>query len=230
MRIHYLQHVPFENPGTILDWAKQREYPLTCTKLYENSEFPEQSQFDWLVIMGGPMNIYEEEIFPWLVQEKTFIKETIENNKVVIGLCLGSQLIADVIGGSVIQNKDKEIGWFPITLTEEARTTHQFSFFPEHPIVFHWHGDTFTDLPEEAVLLATNEACRNQAFLYKGRVFGFQFHLENTYTMINDLIKNCSDDMKPGLYVQSAEDILAGSTYMEQDIQWMNLFLSSLDI
>jgi GMP synthase-like glutamine amidotransferase len=180
--------------------------------------------------MGGPMNIYEEEFYPWLAQEKAFIKESIESNKIVIGLCLGSQLIADVIGGKVIQNKYKEIGWFPITLTEVARTIAQFSFFPEHPIVFQWHGDTFTDLPEEAVLLATNEACKNQAFVYRGKVFGLQFHLENTYSIISDLIKNCSEDMTSGPYVQSAEELLAGSRYMEQDNQWMNLFLSSLEI
>lgn len=229
MRIHYLQHVPFENPGTILEWAKGREYPLTCTKLYENSQFPEQSQFDWLVVMGGPMNIYEEEDYPWLVQEKKFIREAIENNKVLIGLCLGAQLIADVIGGRVIQNNYKEIGWFPVALTEKAHTMPQFSFFPDNPIVFEWHGDTFVDLPEEAVLLAENEACKNQAFVYKERVFGFQFHLENTYSIVSDLIKNCSEDMTPGPYVQSAEEILSGSRYMEKDNEWMTLFLSSLE-
>ncbi len=229
MRIHYLQHVPFENPGTILEWAKERAYPLTCTRLYENSQFPEQSQFDWLVVMGGPMNIYEEEDYPWLVQEKKFIRKSIENNKVLIGLCLGAQLIADVIGGRVIQNNYKEIGWFPVALTEKAHIMPQFSFLPDNPIVFEWHGDTFVDLPEEAVLLAENEACKNQAFVYKERVFGFQFHLENTYSIVSDLIKNCSEDMTTGPYVQSAEEILSGSRYMEQDNEWMTLFLSSLE-
>ena len=229
MRIHYLQHVPFENPGTILAWAKQRQYPVSCTRFYENDHLPEQEEFDWLVIMGGPMNIYEETQYPWLIREKEFIRAAIHNNKVLIGLCLGAQLIADVIGGRVVQNEHKEIGWFPVTFTKQALSLPQFSFLPEMPVVFEWHGDTFVDLPEEAVLLASNEACKHQAFLYKDRVYGFQFHLENTVKIITDLIENCADEMKSCHYVQSAEELLAGKEYMEQDNQWMILFLSEVD-
>jgi GMP synthase-like glutamine amidotransferase len=229
MRIHYLQHVPFENPGTILDWADRHNHPVTCTRLYETGVLPEQGAFDWLVIMGGPMNIYEEELYPWLAREKVFIREAIESNKVLIGLCLGAQLIADVIGGRVIQNKYKEIGWFPVTLTKAALALPEFSYLPDNPVVFEWHGDTFTDLPKEAVLLASNAACRNQAFIYKDRVYGFQFHLENTPAIINKLIKHCAEDMIPGPYVQPAEEILAGSSHMEQDNEWMTLFLTRVE-
>lgn len=229
MRIHYLQHVPFENPGTILAWARQRQYSLSCTKFYEKDPLPEQEDFDWLIIMGGPMNIYEETHYPWLIREKEFIREAIHNNKVLIGLCLGAQLIADVIGGRVIQNAYKEIGWFPVTFTHKALALPQFSFLPERPVVFEWHGDTFVDLPEEAVLLASNEACKHQAFLYKDRVYGFQFHLENTIQIITDLIEHCGEEMVPSRYVQSAEMLLEGKGYMEQDNQWMNSFLSEVE-
>ncbi len=229
MRIHYLQHVPFENPGTILAWAGQRQYPISCTKFYEKDSLPEQEAFDWLVIMGGPMNIYEEEQYPWLRQEKEFIRAAIHNNKIVIGLCLGAQLIADVIGGRVIKNEYKEIGWFPVTFTKKALALPQFSFLPEQPVVFEWHGDTFVDLPEEAVLLASNAACKHQAFLYKDRVYGFQFHLENTVQIITDLIEHCAEEMIPSHYVQTAETLLEGKEYMEQDNQWMTLFLSELE-
>ena len=228
MRIHYLQHVPFENPGTILAWAQNNSYPVTCTRLYENPFLPDAAEFDWLVVMGGPMNIYEEEKYPWLAGEKEFIRVAIDSKKVVIGLCLGGQLIADVIGGRVVQNKWKEIGWFSVTFTEEALALSLFSHLPKNPVVFEWHGDTFTDLPEEAVLLASNEACKNQAFAYGKRVFGFQFHLENTQEIITALIENCRDEMQPSQYVQGAEEILTGTVYMEQDNKWMTLFLSKL--
>ncbi len=228
MKIHYLQHVPFENPGYILTWADGFNYPVTCTRLYENQQLPEQEAFDWLVIMGGPMNIYEEDKYPWLVAEKEFIKNSIENNKTVIGLCLGGQLIADVIGGRVVQNKEKEIGWFSVSLTREALSTPLFSHFPAEPMVFQWHGDTFIDLPDEAVLLASNEACDNQAFAWKDRIFGFQFHLENTRQIITDLIANCNAEMIPGRYVQTAEEINAGAHYIAQDNKWMEMFLTKL--
>lgn len=228
MRIHYLQHVPFENPGSILKWANENECIVTGTHVYNNEKLPELSEFDWLVVMGGPMNIYEDDKYPWLISEKELIKKAIETNKVVLGICLGSQLIADVIGGKVVQNKQKEIGWFPILFNEAGKESPLFSIFPESPVVFHWHGDTFIDLPEEALILAKSDACRNQAFVYKNRVFGFQFHLENTLPIIEDLIKNCGDEMIPDDYVQLSEDVLSHPEYMLQDNQWMEAFLNQL--
>ncbi|MDF2984534.1 MAG: putative amidotransferase [Eubacterium sp.] len=228
MRIHYLQHVPFENPGAILSWAEQRKYPVTSTRFYENQPLPDQNDFDWLIIMGGPMNIYEDKEYPWLISEKEFIRASINSNKFIIGICLGGQLIADVIGGRVIQNEYKEIGWFPVNFTDPALALHQFSFMPKKPVVFQWHGDTFIDLPEEAVLLASNEACKNQAFIYKNRVYGFQFHMECNMEIISDLIENCRNEMIPGQYIQSAGKILAEKSYMDRNNQWIKLFLSQL--
>lgn len=230
MKIHYLQHVPFENPGSILEWAKTNNGVVTSTQLYNNEVLPNANDFDWLVVMGGPMNIYEVDQYPWLKAEKELIKESIAANKVVLGMCLGSQLIADVIGGKVVQNKEKEIGWFPIVFTEKAKASPLFSFFPDNPVVFHWHGDTFVDLPREADVIAESPACQNQAFVYKKRVFGFQFHLENTLPIIEDLITNCGDEMIPGDYVQSPADVLAHPEYIRQDNQWMEAFLNQLKI
>lgn len=229
MRIHYLQHVPFENPGIILSWAESRKYPVTCTRLFEDDKLPAGEDFDWLVIMGGPMNIYEEETYPWLIKEKEFIKTAISENKLILGLCLGAQLIADVIGGKVVKNQYSEIGWFPVTFTKEAMALPQFSHFPPNPVVFEWHGDTFTDLPKESMLIATNKACRNQAFAYGKRVYGFQFHLENTRQIITDLIENCRDEMVPGTYIQSVSEILAGKRFIDQNNQWMLQLLDKLE-
>jgi len=229
VRLHYLQHVPFENPGSILTWAKENGHAITSTQLYQNDALPEQQDFDWLVVMGGPMNIYEEEIYPWLAAEKLFIGEAIAAGKVIIGLCLGGQLIADVIGGKVTQNPHKEIGWLPIQLSEEVRSTPLFSFFPEQPIVFQWHGDTFSVLPDDATCIAQSDACKHQAFIYKKRVFGFQYHLENTTSIIKGLVENCREEMVPDVYVQTPEELLAHSEYIEQNNKWMELFLTQLE-
>jgi GMP synthase-like glutamine amidotransferase len=229
MRLHYLQHVPFENPGSILIWARENGHVITHTQLYEQDTLPKQQDFDWLVVMGGPMNIYEEENYPWLADEKVFIREAITAGKVIIGLCLGGQLIADVIGGKVTQNPCKEIGWFPVRLSQKVRSTSLFAFFPEQPVVFEWHGDTFSVLPEDAECIAENNACKHQAFIYKKRVFGFQFHLENTAAIIKDLVENCGEEMIPEAYVQTPEELLAHPEYIEQNNQWMELFLTQLE-
>lgn len=228
MKLHYLQHVSFENPGIILSWAKGRNYPLTVTHLYKNETLPSVNAFDWLIVMGGPMNIYEETAYPWLVEEKKLIKEAILKGKLVLGLCLGGQLIADAIGGRVVKNIHQEIGWFPVEMTKEALQMPLFSHLPPKPVIFEWHGDTFVDLPQEAILLASNEACKNQAFAVGSRVFGFQYHMENTLEIIVNLIKNCEEEMIAGPYVQQAETIMEGTEYIKQNQEWMQLFLSKM--
>jgi len=228
MRIHYLQHVPFENPGSILEWAKANSCVVSSTQLYKDEALPEVNKFDWLVVMGGPMNIYQDDQYRWLKAEKELIKAAIERDKVVIGICLGSQLIADIIGAKVVQNKQKEIGWFPISFSETAKASPLFGFFPENPMVFHWHGDTFVNLPAAATVIAASAACENQAFVYKKRVFGFQFHLENTLPIIKDLIANCGDEMIPDDFVQLPEEVLSHPEYIADDNRWMAAFLSQL--
>lgn len=229
MRLHYLQHVPFENPGSILVWAEQNNHSVKKTLLYETDDFPNQSEFDWLIVMGGHMNIYDEQEYPWLIKEKEFIKTTIENQKVVIGLCLGGQLVADVIGGAVTKNRYKEIGWFPVRLNDKACENPLLSFFPPNPVVFEWHGDTFSSLPKDAEIIAENDACAHQAFIYRKRVFGFQFHLENTMDIIKGLVENCQDEMVPDRYVQTPEELLSHPEYIEQDNRWMKQFLTKLE-
>jgi GMP synthase-like glutamine amidotransferase len=235
MRIHYLQHVPFEDPGSILTWAKNHGWGLSSTRLYDYPRggvpFPLARDFDWLVIMGGPMNVYEEAEYPWLAEEKVFIKHALDRGKPVIGLCLGAQLLSCVLGGKVTRNPHKEIGWFPVTLSPEARSLPLFSFLPEKPLVFQWHGDTFS-VPEGAVHLAESGACKNQAFMYRDRVFAFQFHLENTLEIIRGLIEHCGDELAEGRagYVQTGAELLSHPEYIAQDNRWMDEFLTRLEL
>ena len=210
IRMHYLQHVPFEDLANIEVWAKEKGFSITSTKLYSDESFPMRDEFDWLVIMGGPMNIYEEHIYRWLGQEKRFIEQAISDGKLVLGICLGAQLIADVLGGKVHKNKYKEIGWFDVELTADAKNSRVFNNLDERFIAFHWHGDTF-DIPPGCIHTAKSEACANQAFATEdGKVVGLQFHLETSRESVEKLLKYCKDDIiDGGKYVQSEEEMLS---------------------
>ncbi|MDR1743426.1 MAG: type 1 glutamine amidotransferase [Dysgonamonadaceae bacterium] len=208
LRIHYFKHVPFEGLGYIGEWADANRHALLCTRFYENDKLPQLSGMDWLVVMGGPMGVYDEAEYPWLVGEKEFIRAAIEAGKTVIGICLGSQLIAEALGSKVYPNLKKEIGWFPVSLTEAAKNIPIFSKFPQSIDVLHWHGDTF-DLPHGAVHLMKTDVCPNQAFLYGDRVLGLQFHLESTPETLNTMIENCRSELVPDDYVQTEKEILS---------------------
>jgi len=171
MRIHYFQHIPFENLAIIEDWICKKGHTLSCTKFYEDIRLPPVDELDWLIIMGGFMGAYDEEEFPWLKKEKEYIREAVNNNKVVLGICLGSQLIASALGAKVYQNNEKEIGWHKIKMTEAAREFSIFNCIPDEFTFFQWHGDTF-EIPESAVRIAESDACSNQGFIYKDRVIG----------------------------------------------------------
>jgi len=207
MRIHCFQHVPFEGPAAIARWASNRGHVLTATRLWQAAPPEPLADVDWLVIMGGPMNIHEHESYPWLVAEKAYIRRAIDAGKTVIGVCLGGQLLADALGAAVTRGEQREIGWYPIELTPQARASSLFGSVPNGCSVFHWHGDTF-DIPRGAVRFAGSAGCRNQAFLYGGRVLGLQFHLESTPESIAALLEHCADEVVPATYVQTAEQML----------------------
>jgi len=229
MRIHYLQHVSFEHPANIIEWAHKKGHKLTGTHLYNYEAVPTMDQFDWLIIMGGPMNIYEEKKNPWLIYEKQFIKEAIESGKVVLGICLGAQLITDVLGGKVTKNPEGEIGFLPITFNDEAVKSPLFKNFPETSYVFQWHNDTFSTLGKDATCIANSKACNHQAFIYKERVIGFQFHIESTKESIMSLIDTCGDEMTGGVYVQTKEQIDAGMGFLKIANSLMDDFLNQLE-
>jgi GMP synthase-like glutamine amidotransferase len=227
MRIHSLEHEPFEGLANIEVWAKNRGHSISRTLLFNDEELPDMSDFDWLVIMGGSMNIYEEEKYPWLKPEKNFIANAIASKKIVLGICLGSQLAADVLGGSVSRNKYKEIGWFPVTLTKEARNSSIFSNLPDKFTVFQWHGDTF-QIPPGATRIAESVACMNQAFEY-GRVIGLQFHIEYSTGSINSMFQNCSDDIVDGKYIQKPDEIVSKYGNVAESKRILNLLLDNIE-
>ena len=201
-----MQHVPFEGLGSIHTWLQSMRADVTVTKFFESPTLPDVDDLDLLIIMGGPMSVNDEADHPWLAAEKQFIRSAIENDKAVIGICLGAQLIAAAMGAAVYPNKKKEIGWFPITGTQPDNAEELFTF-PQELLVFHWHGETF-DLPDGAMRLARSDACHNQAFQLGSRAIGLQFHLEATPAGARDLVHHCRDELRPSRYVQSEAEIL----------------------
>ncbi len=210
MHIHYLQHVPFEGLGHIAEWARLQNHSVTSTPLYDQAPLPDPATFDSLVIMGGPMGVHDTSEYAWLTWEKHFIEQALGLNKKVLGICLGAQLIADVLGARVFPNGKKEIGWYPLTRTASVQDTPWSAVVPEQFQAFHWHGDTF-DLPAGAIHLAESTACRHQGFYCPEGALGLQFHLESTRESIELLIDNCGHELTPATHVQSADDIRSHS-------------------
>ena len=214
MRLHYFQHEPFESPFIIKDWAIRNSFSISSTHFYKESALPDLNEIDWLVIMGGSMSVNDEDKFDWLSKEKEFIKQAIDTDKIVIGICLGAQMIANVLGSKVYPNREKEIGWFPIKWNKEAQEIKAFQKLPSEMNVMHWHGETF-DLPKGAKLLAESEACKNQAFIFNKNVIGLQFHMEFTDKAIQEMLINCISELVKGSYIQNEVEMLNDMKYLE---------------
>lgn len=228
MRIHYFQHVPFEGLGSIADWIRRKKHALSGTRFFSNEKLPEIDPIDWLIVMGGPMGIYDIDPYPWLNAERKFIETAISRGKVVLGICLGAQLVADALGAKIYQNRHKEIGWFPVTFFPQEDPSGFFDVFPEKLSVFHWHGDTF-DLPPGASLIASSDACVNQAFTFNDQVFAFQFHLESTEESVRELIRHCGDEIKIGPYIQSSGEMLSEKSRFQDINKLMDSILESIE-
>jgi len=229
MKIHCIQHVKFETPGTITKWIEKKNHFLSTTHLYENESFPEINTFDLLIVMGGPMNIYEYEKYPWLREEKAFLEKTIAEGKAVLGICLGAQLLADVLKAEVFENNYKEIGWFPVSpVKDEKSEISLLKGIPDEFTAFHWHGDTFS-LPEGAKRLFESEACKNQGFISENRVIGLQFHLEMSNQTIRNVIENCRDELVEGKYIQKEDEMLDRDDLLKESGQLMYRLLDNLE-
>lgn len=200
LKVHVLQHVPFEDIGSMATWLNARGAKVSYTRFFENAILPRLNGFDLVIVMGGPMSVNDESILPWLRHEKQFIREAVRRDVPLLGVCLGAQLIASALGAQVYRTSQKEIGWFSI----EALPAPPGNFcFPEKCMVFHWHGESF-DLPSGAVRLARSAICENQAFQIGKNVIGLQFHLETTPESVQALLDNCANDLVPGPYIQTA--------------------------
>lgn len=215
MKLHYLQHVPFEGLGSIATWAKARRAQISRTRLFTGEALPSPDEIDLLVVLGGPMGVYDDHDYPYLVGEKEFLKRAIDTGTRILGVCLGAQLIAEVLGAKIYPNDHKEIGWFPIEGVQAASSNTIEKLLSNAGEVFHWHGDTF-DLPNGATHLVKSHACKHQAFSIGDQILALQFHLETTRNAAQALIDHCGHEIVDAPYIQPAHEILTDQHEFER--------------
>jgi GMP synthase-like glutamine amidotransferase len=221
MKAHILQHVPFEDIGCIRPWMENRKADITYTKFFRGEFLPDLKGLDFIVVLGGPMSVNDEDAFPWLRPEKEFIRGAVKQGVPILGVCLGAQLVASALGACVYRNAHKEIGWFEVMGMLSGESVFRF---PERCLAFHWHGETF-DLPPGAIHLAKSSACKHQAFQIGRSVIGLQFHLETTPQGVHSLITNCRDELTGGPYIQAEKELIqtSASVYVQANSIMTNL-------
>lgn len=193
--IMIFKHVPFEGPGTLIEPLKVRGLRYREVNLYEKGAPNDLEGCGGLIIMGGPMNVYEEAEYPFLRDEDLLIKDALAKKIPMIGVCLGAQLMAKAAGAKVFKGMKKEIGWYPLHLTEDAGTDRAFKNLHKEIEVFQWHGDTF-EIPNGAAHLASSDLFQNQAFRINENAYAFQFHIEVTEGIIREWVAINESELK----------------------------------
>lgn len=196
MNVHCLQHVSFETPAFIETIIRKHGFKLSTTHLYRGEPLPdtEHEQIDALLVMGGPMGVHDEELCPWLKNEKLFIEKCIQRGIKVAGICLGAQLVAQALGAEITKNHSREIGFFPVRVEHRKNAADLLAGIPESFIPMHWHGDTFS-IPSGAHHFASSDVCNNQGFIFKNQCLALQFHLESTEESLNTMIEHCGNEL-----------------------------------
>lgn len=217
LRIHVLQHTDTTLPGNVLEWLKQKGHASTIVRMHKGDALPTIDDTDWLIVLGGSMNVDDTNEFPWLIEEKKLLKDAIAAKKTCFGICLGGQLLAQILGATVKKHEHWEVGW---------HTVHFGSGAESRLMTFQWHQDTFS-LPEGAVRVGTNHITENQAFAYGDNVVGLQFHPEAT----EDWVRYCASDkdLPEGPHVQSTEQILEGIVFITPMKKWLFDLLNRLE-
>lgn len=212
MKALVLKHATFEGPALIADYLTSENIELSSISLFLNEGLPSHDTYDILVIMGGPMSVNDNGIYPWLNTEIRFITESIALNKTIIGICLGAQLIAKCLGAEVFPGNHKEIGWFPVTFYpwQNSKKT-----IPSPVNVFHWHGETF-NLPAGATRIASSQVTPNQGFVVGNKILALQFHMEIEAIHVRQFIENCGDELnEQGGYIQPKDKIINQTAHFQ---------------
>ena len=230
MRIHLLEHDPIDiRRNNITTWAEKKGYAVGWTDVFTGARIPSQSNFDWLIVMGGSQHAWEEQSHRWLADEKRFITEVLSADKVILGICFGAQLLAEALGGRVFPNQKEEIGWYRVRLSPHGRQSFLFKNVPETFLTFHWHSDHFS-LPPGCTGLAYSEPTPYQAYTHKNhRIAGLQFHPEYTLEMVRFFATEYGDDWKKNRYVAGKEAVLSQSEQVPETYWLMELLLDNME-
>lgn len=220
-----LQHIDCEDLGTIAKAMSSRGIGYyRYVRLFDGEPVPGNlDRYSGLIILGGPMNVYEEDKYPFLKDEDRLIKKAMDRNVPILGICLGGQLIAKASNATVRKGVKKEIGWYELNLTPGGRKDTIFKDFPEKLTVFQWHGDTF-DIPEDATHIARSALFPNQAFRIGDNVYGLQFHLEVTGDMIRRWISEYQDELSSLNYINPAGMINDIPKFIDKLTHYAELF------
>ncbi len=192
------RHIGIEGPGSIGDFFKNTTWGLKTLDLEKGEFLPATlGNIGAVISLGGPMNVYEDDKYPFLKDEVIFLQQAVKKEIPVLGICLGAQLLARACGAKVSKAPVSEIGWHKISLTGEGREDYLFTALPDEFDVFQWHEDTF-DIPENGVRLAGSNSCPNQAFRFGRNAYGLQFHAEVNPEMVESWIEEYAPDGAPG--------------------------------
>lgn len=212
MNILCITHADFEGPGIIQDWAKEKGFGFRVVKPYLGQDCVSETDFDLLLLMGGPQSALNLEDYSYLVDEIALIQKAFFGRKSILGFCLGAQLISVALGAEAEKSPFPEIGMLPITLNKKAKEDPCLFDWPETLSVAHWHSD-MPGLTEEGVVLAESEGCPRQILRFDPKIYGFQCHPELHHRSLKDLVKHCGDDLKKkGRYIQDKAFILSADT------------------
>lgn len=219
MNIACITHADFEGPGYYKTWANQNGHSLWVIPIYTACPLPCLSDFDFLLIMGGPQSILDMEHYAYLKEEIKLIQSAIHHQKHILGICLGAQLMSQAFGAQSMKSPEKEVGNFPLQLTPEGEKEDVLADFYNGLVVGHWHND-MPGVPEKASVLASSQGCPHQIVRFNERSYGFQCHMEFESQGVEQLVQNDPQAFTPGLFVQSPHEIV------QYDYSQMNRILA----
>jgi len=229
MRIQLIEHDPEDFSRTNISfWAAEKGHQLDQIYVCKNEALPSIDSFDWLMIMGGSQNAWDDQGNSWLPEEKAFVAEALARGKPYLGICFGAQLLAEALGGKIFPNQHKEIGWYEVSLNRQGRESFLFRNVPASFDTFHWHSDHFS-LPANCTRLAASPPTENQAFVCNDQpAVGLQFHPEYTRDMVRYYAREHSQDWEPDRYVGSGDEVLARTAKLPNTYWLMEMLFNNM--
>jgi len=221
MRIQLIEHDPEDFSRTNISfWAAKKGYRVNQIYVCNNEKLPSIDSFDWLMVMGGSQHAWDVEGNDWLQKEKEFVSKSLTAGKIILGICFGAQLLAEALGGKLLPNPQREIGWHEVALNRQGQESFLFQDIPPSFVTFHWHNDHFS-LPQGCTRLAGSQATENQAFVDKKcPSVGLQFHPEYTRQMVTYYAREHSQDWTSDEYVSTKDEVLARTAEIP-DTYWL---------